>query len=64
MTDKIRPFVFSCDAHVAEPPELFVKAMPDHLKQYVIHSEADGDVLHAPTTADELALTDPATDTP
>lgn len=44
MTDKIRPFVFSCDAHVAEPPDLFVKAMPDHLKQYVIHSEADGDV--------------------
>ncbi len=44
MTDKIRPFVFSCDAHVAEPPDLFVKAMPDHLKQYVIHAEAQGDV--------------------
>lgn len=44
MTDAIRPFVFSCDAHVAEPPDLFVKAMPDHLKQFVIHSEADGDV--------------------
>lgn len=27
-------------------------------------AEADGDVLHAPTAADELALTDPATDTP
>ena len=27
-------------------------------------AEADGDVLHAPATADELALTDPATDTP
>ena len=44
MTDKIRPFVFSCDAHVAEPPELFLKAMPGHLKQFAIHSEADGDV--------------------
>ncbi|PKB14345.1 putative TIM-barrel fold metal-dependent hydrolase [Novosphingobium kunmingense] len=44
MTDKIRPFVFSCDAHVAEPPDLFVKAMPDSLKQFAIHSEADGDV--------------------
>ena len=44
MTDKVRPFVFSCDAHVAEPPDLFIKAMPDHLKQFVIHSEADGDV--------------------
>ena len=44
MTDKIRPFVFSCDAHVAEPPDLFVKAMPDHLKQFVIHGEVDGDI--------------------
>lgn len=44
MTDKIRPFVFSCDAHVAEPPDLFVKAMPDHLKPYVIHGEVDGDI--------------------
>lgn len=44
MTDKIRPFVFSCDAHVAEPPDLFLKAMPSHLQHYAIHSEADGDV--------------------
>lgn len=44
MTDNKRPFVFSCDAHVAEPPDLFLKAMPAHLKPYVIHSEADGDV--------------------
>lgn len=44
MTDPIRPFVFSCDAHVAEPPDLFIKAMPDHLKQFVIHSQADGDI--------------------
>lgn len=27
-------------------------------------AETDGDVLHAPTTAADLALTDPATDTP
>lgn len=44
MTDKIRPFVFSCDAHVAEPPDLFIKNMPEHLKQFVIHSEADGNI--------------------
>ncbi|MCW1383643.1 amidohydrolase [Novosphingobium sp. KCTC 2891] len=44
MTDKIRPFVFSCDAHVAEPPDLFLAAMPEHLKGYAIHSEAVGDV--------------------
>ncbi|NCU12833.1 MAG: amidohydrolase family protein, partial [Sphingomonadaceae bacterium] len=29
MTDPIRPFVFSCDAHVAEPPDLFLKAQGD-----------------------------------
>ena len=44
MTRKLRPFVFGCDAHVAEPPDLFVRNMPEHLKQFVIHSEADGDI--------------------
>ncbi|HMT43498.1 MAG TPA: amidohydrolase family protein [Chakrabartia sp.] len=44
MTDKIRPFVFSCDAHVAEPPELFLNAMPAHLKHFAIHGEVQGDV--------------------
>lgn len=44
MTDPIRPFVFSCDAHVAEPPDLFLKAMPPQMRQYAIHSEADGNV--------------------
>lgn len=44
MSEKLRPFVFSCDAHVAEPPDLFIKAMPDHLKQFVIHGEVDGDI--------------------
>lgn len=44
MTDKLRPFVFSCDAHVAEPQDLFLKAMPADMQQYAIHSEAQGDV--------------------
>jgi predicted TIM-barrel fold metal-dependent hydrolase len=44
MTETTRPFVFSCDAHVAEPPDLFVKAMPDHLKQFAIHGEVQGDI--------------------
>jgi hypothetical protein len=39
-----RPFVFSCDAHIAEPPDLFVKAMPKHLQQFVIRSASDGDL--------------------
>lgn len=43
-TEKIRPFVFSCDAHVAEPPDLFTKNMPAHLQQFVIHGQVDGDI--------------------
>jgi|GEM_PF-188955 len=40
----MRPFVFSCDAHVAEPHDLFVKAMPAEMKDYVISGEIQGDV--------------------
>lgn len=34
----VRPFVFSCDAHIAEPKDLFLEKMPAHLKQYAIHT--------------------------
>lgn len=40
----ICPFVFSCDAHVAEPADLFVKNMPAHPKSCVIHGEVQGDM--------------------
>lgn len=40
----MRPFVFSCDAHVAEPADLFISKMPAHLSQFVIHGEAQGDM--------------------
>lgn len=39
-----RPFVFSCDAHIAEPPDLFIENMPEHLSHYVIHGEAQGGI--------------------
>lgn len=55
MTDPIRPFVFSCDAHIAEPIDLFINAMPDHLKQYVIHTEIDGN-KRITRIGDEVAL--------
>jgi len=32
-----RPFVFSCDAHVAEPKDLFTSRMPAHLQDHVIN---------------------------
>lgn len=37
----MRPFVFSGDAHIAEPPDLFIENMPAHLKDFVIHGEKD-----------------------
>lgn len=43
MSGSVRPFVFSCDAHIAEPPDLFTRNMPAHLKAYAIHTEAEGD---------------------
>ena len=55
MTDKIRPFVFSCDAHVAEPLDLFVKSMPDHLRQFVISTEVDGK-MRITKIGEEIAL--------
>lgn len=36
----MRPFVFSCDAHIAEPADLFTSNMPASMKDYVIHGEA------------------------
>ncbi len=40
---RVRPFVFSCDAHVAEPNDLFVERMPAHLAAHtVMVKEEDG----------------------
>lgn len=39
----VRPYVFSCDAHIAEPPDLFLNGMPAHLRQFAIHGRAEGD---------------------
>lgn len=44
MTQPARPFVFSCDAHIAEPADLFSARMPAHLAQFVISSESAGDI--------------------
>lgn len=35
----MRPFVFSCDAHIVEPPDLFTAALPDHLQQWACNAE-------------------------
>lgn len=38
-----RPFVFSCDAHVAEPSDLFTSRLPEHLQDYALNlAEVNG----------------------
>lgn len=37
----MRHFVFSCDAHIVEPPDLFTANMPDHLKQWAPNAIVD-----------------------
>lgn len=46
MNSEIRPFVFSCDAHIVEPADLFTTGMPDHLKQYAISAYIKDNVRH------------------
>lgn len=36
----MKPFVFSCDAHIAEPANLFLDKMPAHLQKWALHQEA------------------------
>ncbi len=36
----MRPFIFSCDAHIAEPPDLFTSKLPPELQQYALHQIA------------------------
>jgi len=42
MTTSPRPFVFSCDAHIAEPSDLFTERMPKHLSQFAITLSTEG----------------------
>ncbi|GAA0333085.1 amidohydrolase family protein [Sphingomonas oligophenolica] len=42
MSNDNRPFVFSCDAHIAEPSDLFTARMPEHLSQYAITLTTEG----------------------
>ncbi|MDO8364953.1 MAG: amidohydrolase family protein [Actinomycetota bacterium] len=51
----VRPFVFSCDAHVAEPPDLFQKNMPEHMQEYVIHAEI-GDGIRVTKIGEQVIL--------
>lgn len=41
----MKPFVFSADSHVMEPPSIFLDGLPASLKRHAIHSRKDGDYL-------------------
>lgn len=54
----MRPFVFSCDAHIAEPPSLFTDNMPANLKQFAISGgvPADGDDRYRVTRIGDVEI--------
>lgn len=41
----MQTFVFSADAHVVEPPTLFLDGLPASLKDHAIHARKEGDFL-------------------
>ncbi|PKB14343.1 putative TIM-barrel fold metal-dependent hydrolase [Novosphingobium kunmingense] len=41
----MKPFVFSADSHILEPPSIFLDGLPAALKKHAIHSRKDGDFL-------------------
>ncbi|MCW1384886.1 amidohydrolase [Novosphingobium sp. KCTC 2891] len=41
----MKPFIFSADAHIAEPPDLYRNALPAHLQQWALSTEVDGESI-------------------
>ncbi|QJQ31397.1 amidohydrolase [Sphingomonas lacunae] len=41
----MKPFIFSADSHIMEPPTIFLDGLPASLKRHAIHSRKDGDFL-------------------
>ena len=56
MADKLRPFVFSCDAHIAEPGDLFTSKLPAHLQQWALHPGPADDKYRVTMMGDNVAL--------
>lgn len=49
----MKPFVFSADSHIMEPPSIFLDGLPASLKSHAIHSRKEGDFLIT-GTADKI----------
>lgn len=41
----MKPFVFSADSHVMEPPSIFLDGLPASLKKHAIHARKEGEYL-------------------
>lgn len=41
----MKPFVFSADSHIMEPPSIFLDGLPASLKRHAIHSRKEGEFL-------------------
>jgi len=52
----MRPFVFSCDAHIAEPADLFTSRLPAHLQKWAIHPGPADDRYRLTMIGDEVIL--------
>lgn len=52
----VRPFVFSCDAHIAEPADLFTSKLPAHLQQWALHPGPAEEKYRVTMMGDNVAL--------
>jgi len=41
----MKPFIFSADAHIAEPPDLYVNNLPPHLQDWALSTDVEGDSI-------------------
>lgn len=41
----MKPFVFSADSHIMEPPTIFLDGLPASLKKHAIHARKEGEYL-------------------
>lgn len=41
----MKPFVFSADSHIMEPPSIFLDGLPASLKKHAIHARKEGEYL-------------------
>lgn len=56
----MKPFIFSCDAHIVEPSRLFLDNMPEHLQEYALHQKIDEKGMRCLMMGDKVVQRIPA----